>query len=575
MATSSIQAYGGSAVGGTGVRPDDIHPLETYSGSTQTNTYDPLVGDTWHIRRLFVTIDGVPTFTYAPLGASDQFLEVETRKVQMYECTEPSWPNLPTMFGSVITGHDVIIRQLLSDGVTYKEWKLLGYVQKDNSPAQYSMVFGLVDGFTVEKVSFDSTDNFATFTVSDFTTTIPPRATIAEPYSPYDVSNYHKGTLVYYEDGLYVCKTDTPSNHWEVSEWDSTTVADELERRADDVFECTEPSWPSGLAMWNRATTGHTVVIRQLLTDGVNFEDWKLVGIVDGTSPARHALIFTHNMGFTNDRIIFESADLSTWTRTTYSNVSAPRGSVAGNYTAGDYTTYHKDTLVYRNDNLYRCKTDTPSDHWVGSEWELTTIEKELARKGEGGGFMDLKYIKSGVLQSYTLTGNTPVGTITLSSDTEFQIARLDNGGSQSAYLSAAVENTIRKARISLGGAGKVLSRSQLSGKLVVDVKIDASESESGSEELISTFILKIGEWGEWEDKKIPLDFSGVTAEDWASAFRTAMPVRLVIDHSTSQFTIEDFNILEDFVGESLSIYLELGVEADKTTNSGGNTLID
>ena len=580
MATSSIQAYGGSAMAGTGVRPEDIHPLETYSGSTQTNTYDPLAGDTWHIRRLFVTIDGVPTFTYAPLGASDQFLEVYNSKTTIYECTEPSWANIPTMFGSIITGHDVIVRQLLSDGVTYKEWKLISYVNKTESPARQSVVFGLVDGFTVEKVTFDSTDNFANFTVSDFTTTIPPRATIAEPYSPSDVGNYHKGTLVYYEDGIYACKTDNPSNHWEASEWDSTTVAAEIEKHPVEIFTCTEPSWPSPADMYEAYEKGENVEIVRQSFSGVNYSVWRLASAVKDTgSPKNYTLEFQNDEGSETsnhkaNRVKFYSTDKSTWTTTETTFVYPEQATIAPNWSSFDVSNYKKGTLVYRAGVLYRCKTNSPSSSWVASEWDETDISKEIARiLGEQN--MVLKHLKTNNVVSYELTGSAATATITLPADKALSTARLDNGGAKNTFISAAVDNVIKKAKISLGGAGKVLSRVQLSGMISIDVKIDSSESQSGTDVLISSILLKIGEWGEWEEKNIPIDFSSVTTESWSSFYRDSKPVRLVIDHTVTEFTIEDFNIQEDFVGESLDIFIELGIEADKTTTSNGTELID
>ena len=188
---------------------------------------------------------------------------------------------------------------------------------------------------------------------------------------------------------------------------------------------------------------------------------------------------------------------------------------------------------------------------------------------------MVLKHLKTDSVVSYELNGNLATATITLPTDKTLSTARLDNGGAKNTFISASVENVIKKAKISLGGAGKVLSRVQLSGMISIDVKIDSSESQSGTDVLISSILLKIGEWGEWEEKNIPIDFSSITTESWSSSYRDSKPVRLVIDHSVTEFTLEDFNIQDDFVNQTLDIFIELGIKADKTTTSDGTGLID
>lgn len=247
---------------------------------------------------------------------------------------------------------------------------------------------------------------------------------------------------------------------------------------------------------------------------------------------------------------------------------------IAPDWSSSDVPSYKRGTLAYHAGVLFRCKTNSPSSSWIASEWEATNVSKEITRiLGEQN--MVLKHLKTNNVVSYELTGNVATATITLPTDKTLSTARLDNGGEKDTFISAAVENVIKKAKISLGGAGKVLSRVQLSGMISIDIKIDSSESQSGTDVLISSILLKIGEWGVWEEKNIPIDFSSVTAESWSSYYRDAKPVRLVINHSTTEFTLEDFNIQDDFVNQTLDIFIELGIEADKTTSSNRTDLID
>lgn len=347
-----------------------------------------------------------------------------------------------------------------------------------------------------------------------------------------------------------------------------------------EIFNCTEPNWPNPTEMFDSYNDGKDVVIvRQSFSD-VSYSVWRLENVVEDLG-----LVKNYTLEFQNEdgdktanhktkRVKFYSTDYENWTTTEKTFYYPERETIAPNWNALDVSNYKKGTLVYRAGVLYRCKTNSPSSSWVDSEWEATNVSKEISRiLGEQN--MVLKHFKTDNVVSYELTGNSATATITLPTDKTLSIARLDNGGAKNAFISASVENVIKKAKISLGGAGKVLSRVQLSGMISIDVKIDSSESQSGTDVLISSILLKIGEWGEWEEKNIPIDFSSVTTESWSSSYRDSKPVRLVIDHSVTEFTLEDFNIQDDFVNQTLDIFIELGIEADKTTTSNGTGLID
>jgi len=347
-----------------------------------------------------------------------------------------------------------------------------------------------------------------------------------------------------------------------------------------EIFNCTEPDWPNPKEMFDSYNGGKDVVIVRQSFSGVNYSVWGIENVVkDSGLVKNYTLEFqneegTESANHKTNRVSFYSSDYENWTITEKTFYYPERATIAPNWSSLNVSNYRKGTLVYRAGVLYRCKTNSPSSSWVASEWEETDVSKEIARiLGEQN--MVLKHLKTNNVVSYTLTGSAATATITLPTDKTLSTARLDNGGARNTFISAAVENVIKKAKISLGGAGKVLSRVQLSGMISIDVKIDSSESQSGTDVLISSILLKIGEWGEWEEKNIPIDFSSVTTESWSSFYRDSKPVRLVIDHTVTEFKLEDFNIQEDFVGESLDIFIELGIDADKTTTSNGTELID
>lgn len=347
-----------------------------------------------------------------------------------------------------------------------------------------------------------------------------------------------------------------------------------------EIFRCTEPDWPNPTEMFDAHNGGKEVVIVRQSLSGVNYSVWSLESVVEDLGLVKNfTLEFQNEEGSSTanhktKRVKFYSTDYENWTITENTFYYPERATIAPNWDSLDVSNYKKGTIVYRAGVLYRCKTNTPSSSWVDSEWEATDISSEIARIfGEQN--MVLKHFKTINLVSYTIAGNNLTRTITLPTDKMVGMSRLDNGGAITAYISAAVPNVIKKIRLSLGGAGKVFSHVQLSGLISIDIKIKDTESSSGTEKLVSSFNLKIAEWGEWEEKNIPLDFSGVSESDWADAYKEAKPVHFVVDSSVTHIELEDFNIQDDFIGKSFNIFLEFGIDADKTTSADATELVD
>ena len=139
-------------------------------------------------------------------------------KVEIFNCTEPYWPNPTEMFDSYNDGKDVVIvRQSLS-GVIYSVWRLANVVEDLGLVTNYTLEFQNEDGDTTashktKRVKFHSTD-YENWTTTEKTFYYPERKTIAPNWNALDVSNYKKGTLVYRAGVLYRCKTNSPSGSW-------------------------------------------------------------------------------------------------------------------------------------------------------------------------------------------------------------------------------------------------------------------------------------------------------------------------------------------------------------------------
>lgn len=232
MATSSIQAYGGSAVGGTGLRPEDLQNLLVKSNGITRYIYDPLVGETVNFRRLTFTADGEFVSIYDPINGVEQTIDL-TIPAKVFTCTEPAWPDEGDMFAEVLAGNSVTIERLGFSGEIREQWDLVSATNRTVPPQYYSMKFLCRESHKAKYVEFSSTD-LSTWTITETEEEIPERTTIARNFSTADWAQYHKDTLVYRSNMLYRCKVPTITpNTWVPSEWEQTTIAEELARKGE------------------------------------------------------------------------------------------------------------------------------------------------------------------------------------------------------------------------------------------------------------------------------------------------------------------------------------------------------
>jgi hypothetical protein len=170
--------------------------------------------------------------------------EVEKTALKLFTCTEPAWPSPSSMYSAFERGQDIaIIRQSLS-GVIYSVWRLATTADNPVPPKNYTLEFQNDEGSDAanrktNRVKFYSTDK-ENWTTTETTFVYPFRETVAPNWSSSDVSNYKKGTLVYRAGILYRCKTNAPSGSWVVSEWEQTTIAEELARKGDSDMKTIE-----------------------------------------------------------------------------------------------------------------------------------------------------------------------------------------------------------------------------------------------------------------------------------------------------------------------------------------------
>ena len=80
-------------------------------------------------------------------------------------------------------------------------------------------------------------------------------------------------------------------------------------------------------------------------------------------------------------------------------------------------------------------------------------------------------------------------------------------------------------------------------------------------------------QWGEWENKDIEFQFSGVES-DWDEGTDTEKANRASVIElkANSRFSIDDFNVQDDFVGQERTIMIEMEIECEKLLDLNTST---
>lgn len=490
-------------------------------------------------------------------------------ELKIFTCTEPAWPRPAEMFDSYSNGKDVVIvRQSLS-GVNYSVWSLENVTLDTGLVPNYTLEFQNDEGSSTanhktKRVKFYSTD-YENWTITEDTFYYPERATVAPDWDPSDVSNYKTGTLVYRAGVLYRCKTDTPSSSWVASQWDETDIANEVGKVALRLFTCTEPSWPSPSSMYSAFENGQDIVIIRQAVSGVVYSVWHLATAINNIGMHNnHTLEFQNDEGSESasrktNRVKFYSTDKQHWTTTETTFVYPERGTVAPNWALSDVSNYKKGTLIYRAGILYRCKTNTPSGSWDASEWEQTTIADELARKGDS----DMKTISMFATSacSYTFTGNARAAVFSKVSEVlDFKTLSTGTANTVSVGFKAGETINIVSAKVKAGQAAGLQSPAIAAGVtgLCASIQFEIVALDNTGDVVESTYIttnLKELDWNVFEKKGIK-----ITTPSTLPAGATCFGIRY-----GGAFSCDDYNIQEDYVGQTVTpeLVLEIATESE------------
>ena len=250
-------------------------------------------------------------------------------------------------------------------------------------------------------------------------------------------------------------------------------------------------------------------------------------------------------------------------------DISKISGSIAPSYSSLSFPIAEGTLCMYAR-RLYVCIAPggiPTSEDWTAGHWTQTRISQLLTEKEPM-----YKYLKTDSVTSYTLTGAAATASIQPTSK-DFVLTRLDDGDGGTNYLNMNYPQKVRKAKLDMGGTGVLFARTALAGVVDLEVYVPAAFASNGVDTMIDSFKVSLETYEAFEDKtiEIPANNGG----SWAPAYEAARPAALRLNGLNTTLYIADFNVQDDFVGQTLNIFLTLGLDVSKLVSSDGTTVID
>lgn len=244
-------------------------------------------------------------------------------------------------------------------------------------------------------------------------------------------------------------------------------------------------------------------------------------------------------------------------------------GSIAPAYSSLTFPIAEGTLCMYAR-RLYICSVPggiPTSEDWTAGHWTQTRISQILTEKEPM-----YKYLKTDAVASYELTGAAATATVQPTSK-DLVLTRLDNGAGGTNYLNMNYPQKIRKAKLDMCGTDVLLARTALAGVVDLEVYVPAAFAASGVDTMIDSFKVSLETYEAFEDKTIEIPAN--TGSSWAAAYEAARPAALRMNGAGSELHIADFNVQDNFVGQTLNIFLTLGLDVSKLVASDGTTVID
>lgn len=154
---------------------------------------------------------------------------------------------------------------------------------------------------------------------------------------------------------------------------------------------------------------------------------------------------------------------------------------------------------------------------------------------------------------AYTFTGNARAATFGVDAAGALTLKCVSNfaGGTEVKFLRKSPVRICRARILSSGAPGLQAGVAKLASSL----KLYFTDAGSSSPEFTLTF----ARWNEWEEKSVSLNMgSGESCE-------------LAVSDTGTEFTCDDFNLQEEFIGQDVVPMLELEFETDSAIDAATN----
>lgn len=175
------------------------------------------------------------------------------------------------------------------------------------------------------------------------------------------------------------------------------------------------------------------------------------------------------------------------------------------------------------------------------------------------------KYLIRAVLPaSYELTGNARNAEFYFTGDSALNTVCMtkDYYGVGGAKFLFESQIKINRARIMAAG-GYGLQAPQ-DGSPAASLIIGINQFADGSGVSLGTGFIRFSNWGEWEEKNLVYrPFNGTPGSWTGAAFEHSKPVCFKAIQQNSDFKCDDYNLQEDFVGQTITPVIEMEIETN------------
>lgn len=171
------------------------------------------------------------------------------------------------------------------------------------------------------------------------------------------------------------------------------------------------------------------------------------------------------------------------------------------------------------------------------------------------------RYLMRAVIpETYTLTGNDRNAVLTTAQDNVLDTYNFTKQYNFSIGDCFYFQNTINIKRARIYAAGGEGIRAAADGTEAASLRFAVKQLYDGSGPNLARYSLKFPEWGKWYDINIKINpFDANIVDPWTGTLANKMPCRLAIEQ-TSKFSIDDFNIQNDYIGQNITPVLELEI---------------